>query len=339
MSNQTPTKDPKAAPRLSLVIPTMKRNELLRRLLSSLAAQQTDKDAFEVIVVDNSPDGDAATRDLCQEFQAGQGLEVHYVHQPERGANEARNCGAREARADWIGFIDDDETLPTDWIGRALQICQSPHPDVFGGPYIPYFESLKPAWFKDAYLEVSLGSSARWLEKNEAFNGGNMVFKRNWLDNMGGFAERFGRSGSNLGYGDETDLMLRMAQKGARLWYDPQLYILHFTPPGRMTVSWFMLSRWRHGRAKAHILFRDPARRDDRHAVRVALSGLKMLLLKALDILRLYLSVPFRDRKKFPFPQNYVVEVVCPQVSGLSTAWHFLRLNLERDESRRQVNL
>ena len=52
-----------------------------------------------------------------------------------------------------------------------------------------------------------------------------------------------------------------------------------------------------------------------------------------------HLSVPFRDRQKYPFAQNYVVEVICPQVSGFSTAWHFLNLNLERNESRRQTNL
>ncbi len=329
---------PKTTPNLSLVIPTMKRRELLERLLASLLVQQVDVGTFEVIVVDNSPTGDRPTADLCMEARFNS-LDLRYAHQPERGANEARNCGTGLARAAWVGFIDDDETLPPDFVSRALQICQDPQPDGFGGPYIPYFETEKPAWFKDEYLLVWLGPNARWMEKDEALNGGNMFVKLSWLVEMGGFPRRFGRSGDNLGYGDETDLMLRMAQKGARLYYDPKLFILHYTPPGRMSVRWFMHSKWTHGRAKAHIRFKDAANRDSRPWGRVALSGARVLLLKSLKIAFLYLGVPFRDRKKYPFVQNYAVEVICPQVSGFSTAWHFLSLNLERNETRRQPNV
>ncbi len=329
----------KSAPDLSLVIPTLKRRELLERLLSSLVEQQEYDGTIEVIVVDNSPDGDRLTVDLCQEEKFSQKLDLHYAHQPERGANEARNCGTGLARAGWVGFIDDDETLPPDWMRRALQICRDPQPDGFGGPYIPYFESEKPAWFKEEYLFIGLGPNARWLEKDEALNGGNMVFKRQWLETMGGFPRRFGRSGDNLGYGDETDLMQRMAQKGGRLWYDPKLFILHFTPPARMSVGWFTRSKWLHGRAKAHIRFRDPANRDHRARIRVAISGAKNFMLKSVKIIGLYIKTPFRNRQEYPFAQNYIVEIICPQISGLSTAWHFLSLNLERGESPRQANV
>ena len=339
MSDLRPATDPKSSPNLSLVIPTLRRRELLERLLSSLLAQQLETGAFEVIVVDNTPAGDKPTQELCLEDKFKMGLDLRYAHQPERGANGARNFGTALARADWVGFIDDDETLPPDFVSRALQTCLTPAPDGFGGPYIPYFETAKPVWFKDDYLLVWLGPNARWLEKDEALNGGNMFFKRSWLVEMGGFPRRFGRSGDNLGYGDETDLMLRMTQKGARLWYDPQLFILHFTPADRMSVRWFMRSKWLHGKAKAHIRFRDPANRDDRSRARVALSGIKVLLQKCFKIAFLYAAVPVRDRQKYPYPQNYVVEVICPQVSGFSTAWHFLNLNLEREESRRQLNV
>ncbi len=331
MTDHLPVNDPQATPNISLVIPTLKRKVLLGRLLYSIATQQAEKSAFEVIVVDNSQDGDGATRDLCQQVQLSQGLDVHYIHHPQPGANEARNCGADHARANWIGFIDDDEMLPSGWVERALQICHQIQPDGFGGPYFPYFESQKPTWFKDEYFRVWLGPDARWLENGEALNGGNMVLKRSWLAVMGGFPKRIGRVGHNLEYGEDTDLILQMAKKGARLWYDPQLYVSHFAPPDHMTVGWFMRSKWLHGKGKAFIRFEDPANRDNRPRMRVAFSGIKILLMKSLGMASLYLKIPFRDRKRFPFLQNYLFEVVSPQVSGWSAAWHFLRLSLQRN--------
>ncbi len=335
MTDHPPGFDPRAIPNLSLVIPTLKRKELLGKLLSSLAAQQVEKGTFEVIVVDNSLDGDDATRELCQQVQLSTVLDVHYVHHPEPGPNEARNCGARHAQADWIGFIDDDETLPQDWVGRAIHISQILQPDGFGGPYIPSFDSAKPSWFKDEYLLIGLGQDAHWLEKGEALNGGNMVIKRGQLDKIGGFPKRFGRIGHNLEYGEDTDLIYRMVKKGARLWYDPQLFINHFTPAKRMTVGWFMRSRWLHGKGKAFIRFEDPTNRDNRSGARVALSGIKNLLIKSVELTKLYLRIPFRDRKKCPAVQNYLVEIICPQISGFSSAWHFLILNLAREDSNR----
>jgi glycosyltransferase involved in cell wall biosynthesis len=331
--------DPPKLPNISIVIPTLKRVELLERLLLSLVVQKTDGCTFEVIVVDNSPSGDRPTEELCRQDKFTGVFDLAYVHHPEKGANEARNCGTGLARSALIGFIDDDETLPDTWVLKALEINRSPAPDCFGGPYIPYFKDPKPAWFKDEYLMVSLGERARWLNKDEAFMGGNMVYQRRWLEDLGGFARQFGRSGANLGYGDETDFMLRMAGKGARLWYDPDLYILHYTPPERMQVRYFFRSRWLHGRAKAHLLYQVPATRDSRSLLRVLLSGIKLLAGKILQMGFCYLKLPFRNRQTFPYAQNFVVERVCPQVSGFSTAWHALLLNLERSSTHRQKNL
>ena len=317
-------------PDISIVIPTFRRVNLLERLLNSLVDQKINDASFEIVVVDNSPSGDRQTVELCKREKSNRAFNLTYAHQPERGTNEARNLGIVQSKADLVGFIDDDETLPVDWVAKALSINKEYSPDCFGGPYIPNFVDPKPIWFKEEYHLVSLGQKSRWLDQGEALLGGNMVYQRRWLEEMGGFAHQFGRSGFNLGYGDDTDFMLRIAEKGARLWYDPDLYILHYTPADRLSVRWFLRSKWLHGKAKAHIHYKNPANRDDRPFVRVLLSGLKVLGMKCLEIGLTYMKLPLRNRQSFPYAQNYVIEMVCPQISGFSTAWHLFRLNLAR---------
>jgi len=90
---------------LSVIIPTHNRAGLLPRALTSVQAQTRTPD--EVIVVDDgSTDG---TERLVQREFPG----VKYLRQENQGVAAARNHGIREARGEWLAFLDsDDEWLP-----------------------------------------------------------------------------------------------------------------------------------------------------------------------------------------------------------------------------------
>ena len=94
-------------PAISVVVPTLKRNHLLPRCLQSLYAQ-TFRD-FEIILVDDNPAesrvaSDPALDGLLTDKRLR--LVENAVH---RNAATARNCGLREAKGDWITYLDDDD--------------------------------------------------------------------------------------------------------------------------------------------------------------------------------------------------------------------------------------
>ena len=88
--------------RFSVVIPTYRRRELVLRNVAALDRQQLRD--FEAIVVDDgSDDGTAAAlRDLEVSFP------LAVIEQPNAGAAEARNVGARAAKGELLLFLDDD---------------------------------------------------------------------------------------------------------------------------------------------------------------------------------------------------------------------------------------
>jgi glycosyltransferase involved in cell wall biosynthesis len=91
-------------PRVSVVVPTYNRAELLRRTLDSLAAQSLPRDDFQVVVSD---DGSADhTFDVVRSFSAQ--LAVDYCYQEDLGyrAASARNAGAKLATAPILVFLD-----------------------------------------------------------------------------------------------------------------------------------------------------------------------------------------------------------------------------------------
>ncbi|HVN56299.1 MAG TPA: glycosyltransferase family 2 protein [Anaerolineaceae bacterium] len=316
---------------ISLVVPTFHRADLLKILLASLRAQTVNEERFEVVVVDNASPADEATADLCR-GEADRGLNLSYVSHPIPGTSEARNCGIARARGNWIGFLDDDIRLPEAWLEKVIATIQSGQMEVFGGPYRPYYTQAKPAWFRDEYAILAMGKQAGWLGSKQYLLGGNMVWERGLVEALGGFSTRLGPIGYRYEYGEETEFQLRAVQRGVRLWYDPELYVYHHSPSKRMNLGWMVESRWLHGKAKARIFREDFAGSDPRPEYRIRASWARSALADLARIAGLLVRLPLRDRSRYPAYQNFVVEEILPQISGLSTAYHVARIYRKKEK-------
>jgi glucosyl-dolichyl phosphate glucuronosyltransferase len=311
-------------PRISLVVPTYKRPALLKNLLDSLLKQSLSPQEYEVIVVDNAPEGDAGTAALCQ-MPAYTALRLRYAHHPVPGASEARNCGISLVQSQWIGFLDDDIVLPEFWLEKTLEIAASAQANIFGGPYLPYYTEGKPAWFRDEYAILSMGEHPNWLSGRQYLLGGNMVWLHSVVQALEGFSTRIGRVGNNYEYGEETEFQVRAMQSGQRLWYDPTLIAYHYNPVDRMSLRWLAASKWFHGKAKARIFLNDFVGSDPRPKYRIVASWTRSAVQDVFRILGLVARIPFRDRSRYPYGQNFIVEMILPRVSAFSTAFYVAR--------------
>ena len=102
--------------RISVVIPTYNRAHLIGRAIESVLRQS--KRPAEIIVVDDGSTDD--TREQIVSF----GSLVRYIYQTNSGASAARNRGVREARSEWIAFLDSDDLwLETHLERMAHAIC------------------------------------------------------------------------------------------------------------------------------------------------------------------------------------------------------------------------
>lgn len=99
-------------PKISVVIPTRNRPELVCAAVRSVLAQ-TYSD-FEIVVVVDGPD--QATVDALNSIGD---TRIHTVALEQNvGGAEARNVGARNARGAWIALLDDDD----EWLPRKLEV-------------------------------------------------------------------------------------------------------------------------------------------------------------------------------------------------------------------------
>ncbi|MDO8788903.1 MAG: glycosyltransferase [Sulfuritalea sp.] len=101
-------------PKISVIIPTRNRLELLRNAVASVFGQ-TEQD-FELIVVDDgSKDG---THAYLEALAADDSRVRPIFNQQSRGGAAARNTGISVSRGRWIAFLDDDD----EWLRHKLAL-------------------------------------------------------------------------------------------------------------------------------------------------------------------------------------------------------------------------
>jgi glycosyltransferase involved in cell wall biosynthesis len=222
--------------RISIVICTYNRSELLKGCLQSLYEQSCDSAQHEVIVIDNN-----STDDTRKVFESYIGYpNFHYCFEQQQGLSHARNRGLSEAQGQYIAYLDDDVLVPPTWIAKALELIQTEQPplDGFGGPLHPFYTSPKPEWFEDRYaIQMGGKNKTYFLHPGHSFIGANMAWDRELLRSIGGFRV-------DLGYieylGEETDAFTRAwhLKPAARFLHSPDLSLRHWLPPQKMLLSY-----------------------------------------------------------------------------------------------------
>lgn len=192
--------DPTSNPRLSVVIPTCRRPQLLGRCLDALEAQTLPPAAYEIIVVDDGQSADV--RALCERraaSAAAKGLLIRYLRPfGTRGPAAARNRGWRAASGALIAFTDDDTFPDCEWLRQGEAAMQPVRRlAVWGRVHVPLPAQMTDNARNTAGLE------------NAIFVTANVFVRRQALEAVGGFDERYLRA-----WREDTDLFFALLGAG-----------------------------------------------------------------------------------------------------------------------------
>jgi glucosyl-dolichyl phosphate glucuronosyltransferase len=292
---------PSPSPLISVVVCTRNRAELLRGVLDDLRAQTLPATRYEVLIVDNGSTDH--TRRVVEEV-AHDGRFRH-VEEPVLGLSHARNRGWREARGAYVAYTDDDCRVPPGWLAVAAEVIGEHRPHLLGGPIEPFFDSPPPPWFRPAYLTRSRGDQARRLSPGENLWGGNLFVGRELLAELGGFPTGLGMVGRRIAYGEETALQHRLYEvhPEAVSYYDPRLGLRHLERPEKLRARWLLRRFVAKGR-DVHLAAAAAAPPAPSRVVLVA----DMLRTGALLLAAAILRSVVRDRRRFPYYQNFLYE-------------------------------
>ncbi len=220
---------------LTVIIATRDRTESLLTTLASLT-RQSDPD-FEVLIVDNSLDGEVA-RTLV-DFN---GLRMRCCHEPKPGASHARNRGLAEVRSELIAWIDDDEEADPDWIAWIRRGFAHPgRPDAVAGLMLPaeletaaqvnferYGGFNKGRGVEPVALRAGTPTVFDPLYPLPNFGaGGNLAFRTERLLAIGGYDNRLGTGTLTCG-GEETRALSLLLENGSMILHWPPAITWHY---------------------------------------------------------------------------------------------------------------
>jgi glycosyltransferase involved in cell wall biosynthesis/cellulose synthase/poly-beta-1,6-N-acetylglucosamine synthase-like glycosyltransferase len=227
------------APFVSVVIPTRDRPERASAAIESVLACDYPRERFEVILVDNRPDGAGDGAGATAGTLADE--RVRILHEPVPGGANARNTGLATARGEIVAFTDDDVVADRDWlltIARAFD--GQPGVGAASGLVMPLeMETQAQVWF-EGYARFSgrfhrraydLGPNRPTDDPLFPFDigilgtGANMAFRVAALRDAGALDPAFNTKA--LPNGTDVEALLRVMLRGWTVVHDPSAIVQH----------------------------------------------------------------------------------------------------------------
>jgi GT2 family glycosyltransferase len=208
--------------KLSVIIPTYNRCDLLGRTLPGLLDQTAPASEYEILVVDDGSTDN--TPQVVSNLDAPESR-IRYFRQENKGPAAARNYGVREAKGEIILFTGDDCIPDRKLVAEHLRVHRQEgdvgvlghiawHPELTITPFMAWLEEGVQFGFK---LIKDPDHVTAWC-----FYTSNCSVQRHRIQEVGGFDEEF-----RFAAFEDIELAYRMQQHGLRILYRPSALTYH----------------------------------------------------------------------------------------------------------------
>ncbi len=104
---------------ISIIVPVYNRENKVGSCIASIL-NQTYTDLELILVDDGSTDNSVA---VCEEY-AKQDKRIRIIQKENGGVSSARNCGIKEARGEYVQFVDSDDTIDKEMTQKLYETIQ-----------------------------------------------------------------------------------------------------------------------------------------------------------------------------------------------------------------------
>lgn len=186
--------------KVSVIIPTYKRAELLSKCITSVL-EQTYTNVEVIVVDDNDPDTKWRnnTETILERFKED-GRVIYIKHEKNKNGSAARNTGFKASTGKYICFLDDDDIFFKEKISKQIECLEA-------------FTDMKACccdYYKDGkryILPDKVDYSEDILLSQNTPQTSGVMFRRDCIECLGGFDESYIRH-------QDYELLLRFFERG-----------------------------------------------------------------------------------------------------------------------------
>jgi GT2 family glycosyltransferase len=213
-------------PEVSVIVPVYGKVDYTLRCLASIASNPPRAE-FEVIVVDDySPD------DSFDVLAKVRGIRLQRNEQ-NQGFIRSCNNGSKAARGDYLYFLNNDTEVTSGWLDELIRTFREFPGTGLAGSKLVYPDGRLQeaggiiwqdgsAWnfgrFQDPRLPVY-----NYAREVDYCSGASIMVPKSLFDELNGFDEHYAPA-----YCEDSDLALKIRDKGYRVIYQPLSTVIHF---------------------------------------------------------------------------------------------------------------
>ena len=230
--------------RIDIAVCTFRRAALTETLASLSKLIVPAGVRLGVIVADNDVTPSARSRVKAARLP----MAVAYVHCPAGNISIARNSCLDHTQADFIAFVDDDETVDPLWLDRLLATAERSRADVVLGPVRALYGPGTPDWMRSGDFHAT---RPVWVNGEIRTGYTCNVLMRLAAPSIAGrrFDLALGRSG-----GEDTAFFTAVYAAGGRFVFAEEAWVEEAVPAARARFSWLAQRRLRMGQTHGRLL-------------------------------------------------------------------------------------
>lgn len=152
--------------KLSIIVPVYNVEKYLSQCLDSLINQNIPSKEYEIIIVDDGSTDSSSF--ICDEY-ANNHSNICVIHQKNQSLSVARNNGLKQAKGEYIYFVDSDDYIENNIISQLYKIAKDNDIDILFFDYYKEYLNGK---------SVSNNSFSN-IKRNEIYSGYDFFLKIN----------------------------------------------------------------------------------------------------------------------------------------------------------------
>jgi GT2 family glycosyltransferase len=216
--------------KLTIQIVNYNSRDCLRECLGYLGSfLEKNPNVAEIIIINN--DADPVGYFLSALPQAAGRLKIIEINK-NIGFGRAHNRGSREARGEYILFLNPDTKITTESLEKILNVLEADGKFGIAGPILVNcrehlqeecwgFKKTPFSIIKSKLLNKKFFLGEGGIFEADWISGGAMIIRKNLFSDLGGFDEGY------FMYFEDVDLCLQAKKKGWKIAVDPAAKVFH----------------------------------------------------------------------------------------------------------------
>ncbi|MBO0140025.1 glycosyltransferase family 2 protein [Agrobacterium sp. Ap1] len=232
--------------RIDIGICTYRRPALKETLESLFKLTVPAGASLRLIVADN--DAVPSASDLVESLRQHSPFPILYVHCPKSNISIARNACLTSTEADFLAFIDDDETATPEWLAALYENARQTGAEAVLGPVRALYGDDSAAWMRNGDFHSTMPV---WVDGRiiTGYTCNTLLDMRSPLVIGRRFALALGQSG-----GEDTHFFSQLTESGGRIEFAEDALVLEPVPASRASFMWLAKRRFRSGQTHGRIV-------------------------------------------------------------------------------------